>query len=322
MEEIEVNIKLAENNKIYNILIRKVDTILKLKEYCKILSNIPQDQQNLLYNGKILSNEKLIKDYIIENNHYIILAKKEDSKPVNTPLEQNSDSSNSENNFFNNKNENIPNLSSFYNKIDMNKVDNLFQVLGLGNFSDFGVDPQIYKEGLKGISTGEMMDTMKKMRDDPLFLEKYYNNPKLQKIFQKFPFVKNGLQNLEEILVPQRILMLQNMFKENDKKINESSKTEIPLPPEPFESLNNIQNSQMMNSSKLISNINTFNKNSTGNKEIFSNSGIEIDYKEKYKDQLSQLKDMGFINEENNIKALKHSNGNIYNALQNLLKQN
>ena len=112
------------------------------------------------------------------------------------------------------------------------------------------------------------------------------------------------------------------MFKEDDKKINESSKTEIPLPPEPFESLNNIQNSQMMNSSKLISNINTFNKNSTGNKEIFGNSGIEIDYKEKYKDQLSQLKDMGFINEENNIKALKHSNGNIYNALQNLLKQN
>ena len=322
MEEIEVNIKLAENNKIYNILIRKVDTILKLKEYCKILSNIPQDQQNLLYNGKLLSNEKLIKDYNIENNHYIILAKKEDSKPVNTPLEQNSDSSNSENNFFNNKNENIQNLLSIYNKIDMNKVDNLFQVLGLGNFSDFGVDPQIYKEGLKGISTGEMMEKKKKMRDDPLFLEKYYNNPKLQKIFQKYPFVKNGLQNLEEILVPQRILMLQNMFKEDDKKINESSKTEIPLPPEPFESLNNIQNSQMMNSSKLISNINTFNKNSTGNKEIFGNSGIEIDYKEKYKDQLSQLKDMGFINEENNIKALKNSNGNIYNALQKLLKQN
>ena len=87
MEEIEVNIKLAENNKIYNILIRKVDTILKLKEYCKIISNIPTDQQNLLYNGIILSNEKLINDYNIENNHYIILAKK-DSKPVNIPLEQ------------------------------------------------------------------------------------------------------------------------------------------------------------------------------------------------------------------------------------------
>ena len=94
------------------------------------------------------------------------------------------------------------------------------------------------------------------------------------------------------------------------------------MPPEPFGSLNNIHNSQMMNSSDQISNNNTFNKNITGNKEIFGNSGIDIDYKEKYKDQLSQLKDMGFINEENNIKALKHSNGNIYNALEKLLKQN
>ena len=48
MEEIEVNIKLASNNQIYNIPIRRSDTILKLKEYCKILSNIPQDQQILL----------------------------------------------------------------------------------------------------------------------------------------------------------------------------------------------------------------------------------------------------------------------------------
>ena len=317
MEEIEVNIKLAENN----IPIRKVDTILKLKEYCKIISNIPIDQQNLLYNGIILSNEKLINDYNIENNHYIILAKK-DSKPVNIPLEQNSDSSNSDKNFFNNINEEIPNLSSFYNKLDMNKVDNLLQVLGYGNFSDFGIDPQIYKEFLKGLSTKEIMDAMKKMREDPLFFEKYYSNPNLQKIFQKFPLIKNCLQHPEEIFAPQRMLMFQNMFKEDDKKINESTKTEISLPPEPFGSLNNIQNSQMMNSSEQISNINNFNKNSTGNKEIFGNSGIDIDYKEKYKDQLSQLKDMGFINEENNIKALKHSNGNIYNALEKLLKQN
>ena len=317
MEEIEVNIKLAENN----IPIRKVDTILKLKEYCKIISNIPIDQQNLLYNGIILSNEKLINDYNIENNHYIILAKK-DSKPVNIPLEQNSDSSNSDKNFFNNINEEIPNLSSFYNKLDMNKVDNLLQVLGYGNFSDFGIDPQIYKEFLKGLSTKEIMDAMKKMREDPLFFEKYYSNPNLQKIFQKFPLIKNCLQHPEEIFAPQRMLMFQNMFKEDDKKINESTKTEISLPPEPFGSLNNIHNSQMMNSSDQISNINTFNKNITGNKEIFGNSGIDIDYKEKYKDQLSQLKDMGFINEENNIKALKHSNGNIYNALEKLLKQN
>ena len=49
MDQIEVNIKLEPNNKIYNLLIRKSDTVLKLKEYCKIISNIPEDQQNLLF---------------------------------------------------------------------------------------------------------------------------------------------------------------------------------------------------------------------------------------------------------------------------------
>ena len=42
----------------------------------------------------------------------------------------------------------------------------------------------------------------------------------------------------------------------------------------------------------------------TGN--IGANDG-NVDYKEKYKDQLAQLKDMGFINEETNIQVLKNS---------------
>ena len=89
MEQIEVNIKLVTNNQVYNLLIRKSETIIKLKEYCQVISNIPQDQQILLYKGKNLSNEKLIKDYDIENNNDIILAKKEEQKTV-----QNSGNSN------------------------------------------------------------------------------------------------------------------------------------------------------------------------------------------------------------------------------------
>jgi len=72
---IEVNIKLASNNQIYNLPIRKSETIFKLKEFCNIINNIPQDQQTLLFNEKILLDEKLISDYRIENNHTIILVK-------------------------------------------------------------------------------------------------------------------------------------------------------------------------------------------------------------------------------------------------------
>lgn len=90
MDQIEVNIKLAQNNHLYTLPIRKLDTIYKLKEYCQVLSQIPQDQQNLFYEGKILLNEKLISDYNIEDNHNILLEKKEDQKSVNVPLNQNS----------------------------------------------------------------------------------------------------------------------------------------------------------------------------------------------------------------------------------------
>jgi len=54
MDQFEVYIKVTPNNQVYSLSIRKSETILKLKEYCKILSKIPQDQQNLLYKGNIL----------------------------------------------------------------------------------------------------------------------------------------------------------------------------------------------------------------------------------------------------------------------------
>lgn len=44
-----------------------------------------------------------------------------------------------------------------------------------------------------------------------------------------------------------------------------------------------------------------------------------VDYKEKYKDQLAQLKDMGFINEEANIQVLKQCSGNVQFAIEKLL---
>ena len=334
MDQIEVNIKLASNNLIYNIPIRKADTILKLKEYCHKISNIPQDQQNLIYKGKILSNEKVISDYEIENNHNIILVKKEKSKPVNAPLLDNSDSSNLNEQLFNyiksiptNKEINFNELSNFYRQIpnlssliniDINKVNNLYQFLGFKSFSDiFGIEPQKYKELLKD---PQFMDLIKNILLDPSLLKIAFNNPKAKIIIQNNPIMKHVFQSSGISSLPLKyILMLQNQIKEEEENINESSGTEIIVPPDPFGSVNN---NQMLNSSGQISDINIFNSNKTGNKDIFGNSGIDIDFKEEYKNQLSQLKDMGFINEETNIKALKQSNGNINNTLEILLKEN
>ena len=91
--------------------------------------------------------------------------------------------------------------------------------------------------------------------------------------------------------------MAQNIFPKQKQNDNENNGTRISKPPESFDSLNNNQINQIMDFSDQIPNINNFNNNNTENKDNFKISGINIDYKEKYKEQFSQLKNMGFINE-------------------------
>lgn len=43
-----------------------------------------------------------------------------------------------------------------------------------------------------------------------------------------------------------------------------------------------------------------------------------VDYKEKYKDQIAQIKDMGIDDEEKIIDALKKCDGNVQYALNRL----
>jgi len=171
MEHIEVNIKLASNNQVYNLPIRKSETIIKLKEYCQIISNIPQDKQILLYKGKKLLNEKLIKDYDIENNQEIILAKREEQKPMN--IGELLDSAN------NNKEINpkeiaksigsFPNLLSFCEQFDFDKCANYFRLMGIENSSqEWIAEMKEFKELLKDPF---FRDYIKNIKPDTSFLE-------------------------------------------------------------------------------------------------------------------------------------------------------
>lgn len=56
------------------------------------------------------------------------------------------------------------------------------------------------------------------------------------------------------------------------------------------------------------------NNSNTGN-----NTQSNVDPKEKYKEQLKQLAEMGFINEETNIQVLEQCNGNVQFAIERLL---
>jgi uncharacterized ubiquitin-like protein YukD len=75
-ENITLKIKMSMNNSTFEVTLPKTATVLELKESCKGSSSINPPEQNLVYRGRILADEKLLSDYNIANDHTIILVKK------------------------------------------------------------------------------------------------------------------------------------------------------------------------------------------------------------------------------------------------------
>ena len=158
------------------------------------------------------------------------------------------------------------------------------------------------------------------MFKDPSLVEIYLNNPIMKEKIQNIPLFNFTFKNPNLIFNPQNIQMTKNIIKKKERNSIESSNAEISVPPDPFGSLNNNQINQMMNSPEHMPSINNFSNNRF--KENFKNSESSLAYKEEYKEQLSELRNMGFTDEEVNIQALKTSNGNIYRAVDKILEQN
>jgi len=293
MDQIEIYIKVTPNNQVYSLPIRKSETILKLKEYCKILSKIPQNQLDLLYKGNILLNEKLISDYDIKDNDNIILIKKEEPKQVNIPMKQNSNNSNSNENIFNINNYNLQNndeinvneiansfkrakiqdVISFFENADLDKLENYYKLLGM-KFSDlFGMEKQEFKKLVKDPSFKKEMNILLNLSKDPSMLEMWLKNQKNQDLIKNNPLIKLTIQNPQFLFDPQVLEMNKNLFKKNEGNPDENLNSEIFKPPEPFGNLNNNhfnQINQMKNSSdQMKSNLKLFEDIFNGN---FSNN--------------------------------------------------
>ena len=255
---IEVTIKLQTKNLMNYMLIGRSDKVEKLKERCEKLSDIPLDQQNLIYKGQRLLNDKLISYYNIDNGDNIILKKKEEPSPVKMPLAQNFDIS-SLNNILSNKNiellknkeincneianayKKIPDYFSILQNIDLEKMNNLLKLIGLGNLSENFESKQ--QEMNLILNNPECRNMMNNIFKDPSLLEIILNHPEAKKSIQNNPFLKFNLLNPQFSLSPQNLQMAQIMLKKEENIKIENSNTEIKLPPGPFDK------SQMLNSS-------------------------------------------------------------------------
>jgi ubiquilin len=364
-DEIQVKIKMTSNAQVYTVKVLKSDTVQTLKEKCQKESSIPPESQNLVYKGRILSNDKLISDYKIENDHTIILVKRH--APSTTTTENKttttsnttsntttsntnnntSNTSNTNNNTNNNNNNNIPNpfmgmgmggqmpdLSSLLGNIDPNELNNMMQSLGgmgglgnLGNLGMGGMNPQTMSQML---NNPMMMQMMQNILSNPEMLQMVINSPQMRQMAQNNPQMQAILSNpqlLQQMLNPQTLQMMTNMLQgmggnANANNNNNNNNNNPQMPPIDFSQMASL----FGNMGGLFgNNSGTGSGNGTGGTENFSNIGINdnndanVDYKEKYKDQLAQMKDMGFVNEETNIQVLKQCSGNVQFAIERLL---
>ena len=75
-DTINIKIKVTNNNQNFDLKISTSQTELDLKKACSEQSKLNEKEQNLVYKGRILVDDKLISDYNIQNDHTIILVKK------------------------------------------------------------------------------------------------------------------------------------------------------------------------------------------------------------------------------------------------------
>ena len=92
-DTISVKVKMTSNNQTYEVSISPDSSVLDFKKVISEQSGLGEKEQNLVYKGRILADDKLVKDYNIQNDHTIILVKKfvekegekkEEAKPTTT----------------------------------------------------------------------------------------------------------------------------------------------------------------------------------------------------------------------------------------------
>jgi len=72
-EEITIKIKLTNNNSTFDIKIAANAPVSELKKACVEKSTLSVEEQNMVYKGRILADDKLVSDYSVQNDHTIIL---------------------------------------------------------------------------------------------------------------------------------------------------------------------------------------------------------------------------------------------------------
>lgn len=294
MTEINIKIKYNKGEVILKEFTLLSDmTIDELRLIVEEEFKIPSYKQNLIYRGKMLQNEKKLEDYNISNNDIILLIEK---------------------------------IGEEKEKVGLGGVTGQTGVGAVGQINydllkrplAFGGDINQMIEALK---MPEVQGHLESMMEDPNVIDAMMQNPQIKAMFDLNPGMRDLFTNKE---------FMRNM-----------------LNPENLEALKNIQEGNL---NPLLNNQNfqnLFNLGNNNNNFSFNNPGFNFfppmmmgmgqnnffnqpntntnanlnkeQLKEKYKNEIKAIKDMGFDNEEKIINALQKTNGNINASIERLI---
>ena len=308
----------------------------------------------ILANEKLISDYNIENDHtiILVKKHTAPAPAPTETKPptttTNNTTSTNANNTTNTNNINNNTNNNanpfmgmggqMPDLSqlgSLLGNIDPNQINSMMQSMGglggLGGLGGMGMNQQAIGQIL---SNPMYMQMMQSMLQNPEMMQMVLNSPQMRQLAQNNPQMQallNNPQLMQQMLSPQNLQMMSNLFSgmqnQNPNQNNQSNTSGTGTNPLGFDfnQLNQMMQSMGgLNGLGGLGGLGGFDgmgnmgdmSNNSGNTGTNDNN---VDYREKYKDQLAQLKDMGFINEETNIQVLKQCSGNVQFAIERLL---
>ena len=244
---------------------------------------IPSFKQNLIFKGKMLQNEKKLEDYNITNGDIILLFEKIGEEKEKSGLNK------------------VSGQSGIGVRGQIN-YDLLKQPMAFGGNMD---------QVMEAMKIPEIAGQVESMMDDPNIMEAMLENPQIKALCDLNPAIRSMITNKE---------FMKSMFSpenlEKMKNIQEGNFNQPQFNP----NLGNINNNFNFNNNNNFG-FNLFNPNMMNmnmNQNNSNNMTIE-QLKEKYKNEIQTIKDMGFDNEEKIINALQKTNGNINASIERLI---
>ena len=287
----EINIKIKYNKGGITIKELTILSDMKIEELRVIIEEefkIPTFKQNLIFKGRMLKNEKKIEDYNITNNDIILLVEKLGEEKEKEGLK------------------NVTGQTGVGAPGQIN-YDLLKQPMGFG-----GNINQV----IEAMKIPEIQGQMESMMDDPNVIEAMMQNPQMKALCEINPGIKDLMTNKEFIknmLKPENLEAMKNLQEGN-------------FNPNSVPNLFNFPNNNNINNINNNFGFNLFNPMMNplmmGQPNFFSQRNTNMtkeQLKEKYKNEIQSIKDMGFDNEEKIINALQKTNGNINASIERLI---